>query len=209
MSIRATGKAKEGTAPDGKKGPIIEQLTRGISVDYVTTPGAGGQVLQLFEAVRTGRQSQHEEGDSAMDAAELKKLQEANRKLAQRLATSEARGVIATKLSAIRLPDNLKIRITERCAAKAPITIDGDLDLKALDIIVETEIKDRAEDLAALTGDRSVLEMGAPVSIDPKEAKKAAEELDEAYEDEMKEIAKNLGIDKPGRKFFIHGRDVA
>ena len=55
MSIRAHGKAQEGKAPDGKIGPIIQALTRGISVDYVTTPGAGGQILQLFEAAR-GRQ---------------------------------------------------------------------------------------------------------------------------------------------------------
>ncbi len=52
-SIRASGVAKEGVAPDGKKGPIIEKLTRGISVDYVTTPGAGGKILQLFEAARS------------------------------------------------------------------------------------------------------------------------------------------------------------
>jgi hypothetical protein len=51
MSIRASGKAKEGKA-EGRTGPIIEQLTRGISVDYVTKPGAGGKILQLFEAAR-------------------------------------------------------------------------------------------------------------------------------------------------------------
>jgi hypothetical protein len=38
MSIRAHGKAQEGKAPDGKTGPIIQALSRGISVDYVTTP---------------------------------------------------------------------------------------------------------------------------------------------------------------------------
>ena len=52
-SIRALGKAKMGEA-EGKTGPIIEQIALAKSVDFVTTPGAGGQILQLFEAARGG-----------------------------------------------------------------------------------------------------------------------------------------------------------
>lgn len=48
-SIRAFGLVKPGEA-EGHKGLIVEQMTGGKSVDYVTHPGAGGKVLSLFEA---------------------------------------------------------------------------------------------------------------------------------------------------------------
>jgi hypothetical protein len=44
VSIRALGQARAGEA-EGRKGPIIEAITTGKSVDFVTLPGAGGAVL--------------------------------------------------------------------------------------------------------------------------------------------------------------------
>lgn len=54
-SIRGIGKGKQGTIA-GRTGPVIERIVAAKSVDFVTRPGAGGQVLQLFEAAR-GRSS--------------------------------------------------------------------------------------------------------------------------------------------------------
>lgn len=51
VSIRALGKAKMGEA-DGRQGPIIERIVAAKSVDFVTTPGAGGKIVELFEAAR-------------------------------------------------------------------------------------------------------------------------------------------------------------
>lgn len=51
ISHRVMGKSATGEA-DGRKGPIIESLDRGISVDYVTMPGAGGGIVQLYESWR-------------------------------------------------------------------------------------------------------------------------------------------------------------
>jgi len=51
ISHRALGKAKQGEA-EGKTGPIIEKIAAAESVDFVTTPGAGGKVIELFEAAR-------------------------------------------------------------------------------------------------------------------------------------------------------------
>lgn len=51
ISHRVMGKSVTGEA-DGRKGPIIESLDRGISVDYVTMPGAGGGIVQLYESWR-------------------------------------------------------------------------------------------------------------------------------------------------------------
>lgn len=51
VSIRALGKASQGTA-EGRSGPIISELTASKSIDFVTEPGAGGEIITLFEAAR-------------------------------------------------------------------------------------------------------------------------------------------------------------
>jgi hypothetical protein len=58
VSICAFGKMQAGEV-DGRKGPVIEAITVGKSVDFVTEPGAGGKVLELFEAAR-GEMSNNE-----------------------------------------------------------------------------------------------------------------------------------------------------
>lgn len=50
-SIRAFGVAEEGSA-GGRSGQIIERLTEGLSVDFVTLPGAGGEVGMMTESMR-------------------------------------------------------------------------------------------------------------------------------------------------------------
>ncbi len=49
LSIRASGTGEYGEV-DGRKGLIIESLSPGGTVDWVTTAGAGGRVLQLVES---------------------------------------------------------------------------------------------------------------------------------------------------------------
>ena len=160
VSIRASGKAKEGVAPDGKKGRIIEQLTHGTSVDYVTTPGAGGKVLQLFEAAR-GTQSTSTEGED-MD---LKQLQEANRNISKRLAKAEAREVAEAKLKPIRLPEASKVAIIERALADVPITETGDFDKDKFAPLLEAEIQYAA---SFVPGGAQVVGLGAATGADPK-----------------------------------------
>lgn len=50
-SIRAAGTAIEGEA-EGRHGLLIDELVEGYSVDYVTYPGRGGQILPLYESAR-------------------------------------------------------------------------------------------------------------------------------------------------------------
>ncbi len=114
VSIRALGRSKPGTA-EGQKGPIIEEIAVGRSVDFVTTPGAGGRVAELFEAARrvggSVRTASPAEGLAVLGAREgglseqagggvppgettgledgamdVKQLQEANEALAARMA---------------------------------------------------------------------------------------------------------------------------
>lgn len=49
VSINGNGRGDYGTA-EGREGLIIDQLTYGRSVDFVTVPGAGGRVLGLLES---------------------------------------------------------------------------------------------------------------------------------------------------------------
>jgi len=50
VSIRGRGRQDQGEA-EGKEGPIVTEITQGMSVDFVTKPGAGGQIIEVFESV--------------------------------------------------------------------------------------------------------------------------------------------------------------
>ncbi len=68
VSIRAAGKGKKGTI-DGREGLVAEAITHRKSVDFVTEPGAGGEILDLFEAA--GRRKKKEDTSMALDMKEL------------------------------------------------------------------------------------------------------------------------------------------
>jgi len=84
-SIRAVGPVKFGEA-EGKKGPVVEGIIAAQSVDFVTAPGRGGEILQLFEAARpaaitsTPTPTTGGGDNKETDAVEL---QEAQRQLAE------------------------------------------------------------------------------------------------------------------------------
>lgn len=169
MSIRANGRAKEGQA-EGRKGPIIEQLTHGKSVDYVTTPGAGGKILQLFEAARS-RPIKESKG-AVMDDAQLKELKESNDQLrasnaliAKRLMKADAKEAAAAQLSAVSLPKAARQRIIERSVAGNLPEKDGDLDAVAFKTVVEAELKTEAAYLKEVNPGLAVTGMGAAPQI--------------------------------------------
>lgn len=211
MSIRATGKAKEGKA-EGKSGPIIEKLTRGISVDYVTTPGAGGKILQLFEAARRP-QSTTQEGNTDMDAAEFKKLQESNARLQERLALRDARDFVTAELKTIRLHEATRARLIDRLVTEAPLK-DGELDKEAFKKLIETAVKEEATYLSQLTGGVQVIGMGqaaSAVETDPAKIAEAEKEYDETFKEHMNVLAdifvgEATEENKGARKAFRKGR---
>lgn len=214
MSIRASGKAREGEA-DGKKGRIIEQISRGVSVDYVTTPGAGGKILQLFEAARsTSRNSPRTGGGDDMDAAEFKKLH-------QRLSLREAADHVDEKLADIRLPAAAIQRVRTRCIENAPLNAEGMLDTKKLDELIEREMKDEADYLGQITGRRLVVNMGVSTDLsengdesglskkERKRLRKMQEANGDTFEATMKELGRTMGLGKDGRRAFTEGRGAA
>lgn len=224
MSIRANGKAREGKA-DGKAGPIIEQLTRGISVDYVTTPGAGGQILQLFEAARPRPNSTHE-GETDMDEATVKRLiSEATAPLIaenKRLKESLDPGpklkkgkTIRRMLEGIRMPEAYRQLIVERIKNNWPLTEAGATDETRLKGLVEKELRKVSEKLSRETG--HVINLGASQSTagDPKVLEAAAKEHEAAFAESLRDAADIfLGVNeqtpedqaKRRREIFAKGR---
>jgi hypothetical protein len=213
VSIRAAGQYAEAStgqpkpglkaaesklAPDGKPG-LIGKLTRADSIDLVTKAGRDGKLL--LESANS-----NEGGADDMDATELRRLQESNRKLAQRLARTEAREIAEAKLRPITLPMESKIAIVERAVPNAPVTADGEFDAEAFDTLLEAEIKYAA---SLIPGGVQIVGMG---TADPKvteaQHEAAGKEWAAARDTTMDELARFVmgeatdGADKGERKKF-------
>jgi hypothetical protein len=67
LSIRAFGVTENGAA-GGKEGPIVQSLTEGLSIDYVTKAGAGGEVGALIESAREHTPSYEDQAVTAFNA---------------------------------------------------------------------------------------------------------------------------------------------
>lgn len=195
MSIRASGIAKPGTA-EGRKGNIIEELTRGISVDYVTSPGAGGKILQLFEAARGARTNT---GENEMEKSEIQALfkesldaalapiQAENKRLRETLELQAAPKLIAETLNDIRLPDASKRKILEKFTSPNVLAMlpmkEGKLDKPELDKLIESEAKREAAFL---------MELGYGSGIAAVGARMTEAELQNAGKDQEKQHAENF-----------------
>jgi hypothetical protein len=158
VSIRAMGKATNGTV-EGREGPIIDSLTHGRSVDFVTAPGAGGKVMSLFEAARPSST----EGNLNMD--DQKELTEAR----EELKAIHAGAIITTAVGEAKLPDAAVKRLTEALPAKAVLNDEGKLDEDAFTVIVTEAIASEVAYLTEVTGAGSIVNMGgakAPTEAD-------------------------------------------
>jgi hypothetical protein len=164
VSIRGTGKAKAGEA-EGRKGPIIEKLVAAHSVDFVTEPGAGGSVVQLFESARPRANPQE---DPKMELTEariqelfaeaLKPVQESlaaatteNARLREGMVIRDAHAYVTGLLGPTRLMDSTKARLLERLTANPP-TKDGALDQETFKPLIEAAVKEEVEYLAGVSG---------------------------------------------------------
>jgi hypothetical protein len=140
VSIRAMGRAKRGTA-EGRKGAIIKELTAAKSVDFVTVPGAGGKVLELFEAARNAPQPEKE---TAVDEQQAQELRDANAALTEQVETltsenarlqeallqNEAEALVRETLAEADLPEPARERL-QKALAGSPVIVDGELDREA------------------------------------------------------------------------------
>jgi hypothetical protein len=177
VSIRAFGSGVKGEA-EGRKGRIISELKAGRSVDFVTKPGAGGRVLELFESARSGAPTPppqeeahnmdelHEaqrklaESETQLTAAraQVSELTESNSAKDAEIATlrehellGKARATVEAGVNAAKLPDVTKTRLIESLAANPPVT-DGAIDEAAYAEAIKTAIDEAATEVAAIAG---------------------------------------------------------
>jgi len=184
VSIRANGKAVYGEA-EGRKGHIIEAITKADTTDYVTHAGAGGQILslaesganegieiRLFEAARDRLQNQEVE---TMNEDELKALQEAkdaaetkaemaeaeNARLKESLLLREAQDVVADALAKTDMPELTRTRLADGLGKNPPVK-EGKLDAEALGTRIQEVVQAEMEYIAQISGTGKVRGMGSP-----------------------------------------------
>lgn len=182
VSILAFGKAKEGEA-EGREGPIIKEIVSVRSVDFVTEPGAGGQVLQLFESARRPVVPQKQEVKK-VDEKEAKALRDANVKLqedldaakaeTQRLGEAtllrEARDFVASTLKDVEMPDMTRERLVSLLAPK-PVLKDGALDEAGYKVVIETAVKEELAYLSKAAGSGVIKGMGSEAPTETADVK--------------------------------------
>lgn len=184
VSIRASGTRKLGEA-EGKKGQLITSLIAGESVDFVTKAGAGGQVVQLFEAARgrgpAGNPAPVIEEDSVSEQ-ELKEARERaeaaekerdaerakNARLVEAGILREARDVATEALGKVEgLHPLTRERLVESFSAgKPPVKEDGALDREKFAESVREAAAKEIDYLAKTTGSGRVTGLGGGATGD-------------------------------------------
>jgi hypothetical protein len=200
VSVRGAGTGSVGEA-EGKTGLIFEQLYPhagpGCSVDFVTMPGAGGKVLEVFESARGGRrevskveitEAQLKEATDARDAAQADAA-----RASEALNVIVAERKVSEKLADSKLPAATIKRLTEALKTDAPTTEDGSLDVEALEAKVEEAIKTEVAYLAEVTGSGNVVGNGGSTT--------GSEAIDEdALAASLEESFRGMGLDEKTAK---------
>lgn len=196
VSIRAAGRTKQGEA-EGRKGPIVEQLVAARSVDWVTVPGAGGRVVEMFEAARPKpaapvTENEQTGGQMAVDTEWERKLQEAQERLAAQdaeiarmregLILRDAREAVREGLAGASVPDVTKGRLLESLAANPPVK-DGALDRETLAARVTEAVRAEQAYLAEAAGYGSgrIVGMGGGQVAEPVMPEDTAARMREAF----------------------------
>jgi hypothetical protein len=175
---------------EGRDGNIVESFIRAKSADFVTYPGAGGEILNLFESARgrvddlaentakegrtddmaltkEERQAIIEEARQGM-ATELQEARQTIARLQEAQVISNARDIWAALIN--RQPDFLpqtKARLVEAMpVARIPSGEDGQLDRAKWVELAEAAIKDERKYVTSLSGNRgTILGMGSGVDL--------------------------------------------
>lgn len=220
LSIRTPGRVEEGEA-DGREGLIVTHLLRNArtSVDFVTIPGAGGQVVTMFEAARPRAEAKNRSlaasessNPEEVDMDELQQLKEANAKLQKELEKARAN---AAELARLReaavmnaakakakdllekspLPQITQVRLAEALSKNPPVK-DNALDEESFAKMVENAIAEEAEYLQKL-GAGAVTGLGEGG---------AGNHDEEALAEELHEAFRALGLSEEKAAIAAQGR---
>jgi hypothetical protein len=195
VSIVAYGKQQIGEA-EGKTGPLITELVAADSVDFVTTPGAGGQVLQLFEAARP-RLVNPAPKEATMEVEKDPAFVEMAARAAraeERVVLSEAREVVSAKLAEAQIPDVTRTRLQATLAANPPAK-DGALDRAAFETRIDEAVAAEVEYLSKLKGAGQIVGMGVAA---PASAEDVTPQIEDGF--------RRLGMTESAAKVAAAGR---
>jgi hypothetical protein len=184
VSINAPGMGTRGKA-EGREGLIVESIlpTKLNTVDFVTLPGAGGQILPLFESARHIRSTEAGDEDvtdteketqsptqlSEAAEAQVKQLVEAaiapirtendtlrqeNARLSEALTLRSASDFVVAELRKVDLPDITKVRLVESLSKNPPVKDDKSIDAEAFTTKITEAVRAEAEYLSSVGGGR-------------------------------------------------------
>jgi hypothetical protein len=221
VSIRASGTGEEGEA-ERKRGIIVNGLHEAFSVDYVTLPGRGGQVLSLFESAKSKHFPEKEKepekmGDITIDESRFKALEEAATKVESLSASlieanttiarlteaqiiSRAREIASSVISETKMYDITKQRLMTECVRALPIA-DGVLDEAKFRESVAAHVKaelEYLESVGSVSSGGTVVGMG---DTTPKETT-----IEEA-ESTLKNALSEMGFSGKQLEVAIRGRN--
>lgn len=182
VSILGSGVSKSGEA-EGRTGAIIEKIVNARSVDFVTSPAAGGKILDLFEAARPVKEVKpREEEDVSIEAlkeAHASEVADLKKKL------REATEAIEKKDEEIEEKD---VELTKSQKAEEDLRNKGSRALEALLInTIKAKVAQILKDseLPAITRDRLAESISKSFSL-----KEGQSELDDDAEKELKTAVK-------------------
>lgn len=185
VSIRAMGPAVMGAA-EGKQGPIIQGIKAARSVDFVTQPGAGGKILELFEAARSGRKLSKGVVDMELEKQlkeandRLATLEQENARLREGLLLREGAEFVAGQLASSTLPQVTRERLASQLIVNLPLN-GGVLDKVVFAQRITEAVKAETDYLAQVAGYGAgkIAGMGSPVTAqkDDDSAKRLQESL--------------------------------
>jgi len=215
LSHIARGKATFGEK-EGKSGNIIESLTMAESVDFVTEPGAGGAVVQLFESAKKYSASTEGSGDTSsnkntnqMDVNEkdfsaLKEAKETldaeNRKLKERLALREAKDFVSAEVKEADLPEITKNRLIDTLSKNPVLTDEFEVDEKAYKEKIKKAIEDEIKYLSDLS------ESGKITGMNSKSGEPDEKFDEKAFNEEMKQNFIDMGYSEEQATIMANGR---
>lgn len=221
-SIRSAAWADDGTA-EGREGRLIERFIphKTNSVDFVTLPGRGGSITQLFESSRqrntegqpvpgtpTPEQLQEQLTVRTTERDTLQKDRDEQHTRADRaegaLAVLATRDIATEATRELDLDDVAKeaarLRIIERAK---PVMKDGTLDRDATKVAIEKDAADEVAYIARATGKGKVTGMGAGGTA-ATESGGAVDNADASKE--LQGYFQRLGLSESAAKVAAEGR---
>jgi hypothetical protein len=202
VSIRAEGRARDGEA-EGKKGPIIERIAVAKSVDFVTSPGAGGEIVELFEAARSRNKKALEKPTVENNKELTERLANQDKQIAELLRAEtarEAQTFVAAQLTekAKALPAVSHTRLSAELSKNPPVK-DGRIDVEAYGKRIDEAVSAEARYIAQISGAGEVRGMGSASTVEDEKA------ISESTK-KLETVFRELGLSESGAAIAAKGR---